>query len=59
MTSALKFRANALGTEFILVTGLIVLGLFAFTWDNSKSFHFIKILKVAGNPFFQLAIFFL
>lgn len=57
ITNALKFRANALGTEFILITGLIVLGLFAFTWQNSKSFHLIEILKVAGNPFFQLAIY--
>jgi hypothetical protein len=53
----LNFRANALGTEFILITALIVLGLFALTWDNFKSFKPIEMIRVAGDPFFQLAIF--
>ena len=53
----LNFRTNALGTEFILITALIVLGLFALTWDNFKSFKPIEMIRVAGDPFFQLAIF--
>lgn len=57
ITNALNFRANALGTEFILVTTLIIVGLFALTWENPKSFQLIEIIRVAGNPFFQLAIF--
>jgi hypothetical protein len=55
--NVLNFRANALSTEFILVTALIVLGLFAFTWENSKSFQPKEIIRVAFNPFFQLAFF--
>ena len=55
ITNALNFRANALGTEFILVTALIIVGLFALTWENSKSFQLIEIIRVAGNPFFSIS----